>query len=108
MYALGQIAENSDLQTKLISEAIEELKEEKKKKCKNDEQKQEIEVTQSTAKPQIITPVPVEQRQEECRVILLENGQEQCEQCGTIQRSGRLVCWHCGAKFIRNNEWNKT
>ena len=31
---------------------------------------------------------------------------EKCSKCGTIQKTGRSVCWNCGAKFVRNTEGN--
>ena len=44
-----------------------------------------------------------ERRKTTTRPVSLNNDEEKCELCGTVQRSGRKICMQCSATFIRDD-----
>ena len=127
LYGFGQLVENSDLQTermwkvqtdmeKLTSELSSFTKAANEYMSKKESKQMTEPVPTYSPVPQSVnnTIAPEKKMEDNLSSIPASKktaiplpagpGYERCKSCGTVQRSGRNVCWGCGATFIRESE----
>ncbi len=110
-YALGQITENSEIRTRIAMDNAKETQNQKKNEMKAAKEQSAVHANAIFDKKTAASFEPYEGQEEtqsemdhdpeKTNVIVLINGQERCKECGTIQKSGRTVCWKCGVRFVR-------
>ncbi len=105
LYALGQITENSDIRTSILQKAVKENNG-RYTICIDMGNEYVQKVIDSTNEMQFTQERNTESdindnSDAQCNVLYIDKNTERCKLCGTDQRSGRNVCWKCGAKFIR-------
>ncbi len=82
IYAFGELVEKTSQNEQNSRKILEILKENKPERTNN-----ELSKTEKTATS-----------------VLVENGMMICSECNFEQPSDRVVCWHCGAKFVKTEK----
>ena len=127
LYGFGQLVENSDLQTermwkaqtdmeKLTSEFLSFTQAANEYMSKKETKQRTEPVPTYSPVPQAVNhAITPEKKMEDHSSSIPASektamplpagpGYEKCKKCGTVQRSGRKVCWGCGALFVRDSE----
>ena len=101
LYGFGEIVENSIAIVEKVTILEKEIRsKEKYEIIGNNAKSIDSPVQYSQTKPDVMGKnVGIESGYN-----VLPDDQIECRACGKVQRSGRTVCWQCGAKFVKDDE----